>query len=140
MTSFTPVILVTGSDNQGNQFSFWKSLDKWIDSYNECETSAEFIRKHVFPNVRTAIVGDVVLTCEQWRDELGCPISVSDEQIHAVEQAYRIEQPTVSESVQAEIDNDTNWLGSIADDEPEGTDTSHKASLTDAGFGSGGPF
>ena len=90
MTTFTPAILITGYDNRQNPFAFWKSINGWVDSYNECATDIDFVRKHVFPHVQQAVIGPIVMTGAEWV-EAGCPISLSDEQITAIEEATRLE-------------------------------------------------
>jgi hypothetical protein len=90
MTTFTPAVLITGYDNHQNPFAFWKSINGWVDSYNECATDIDFVRKHVFPNVQQAVIGPIVMTGAEWV-EAGCPISLSDEQITAIEEATRLE-------------------------------------------------
>ncbi len=111
MTTFTPAILITGYDNRDNPFAFWKSINGWVDSYNECATDVEFVRKYVFPNVRTAVIGPIVMTGAEWV-EAGCPISLSDEQITAIEEATRLEAATEAEQVAAEVASDNQWLDS----------------------------
>jgi hypothetical protein len=90
MTTFTPAVLITGYDNRQNPFAFWKSINGWVDSYNECATDIDFVRKHVFPHVQQAVIGPIVMTGAEWV-EAGCPISLSDEQITAIEEATRLE-------------------------------------------------
>ena len=90
MTTFTPAVLITGHDERQNPFAFWKSINGWVDAYNECGTSIEFVRKHVFPHVQQAVIGPIVMTGAEWL-EAGCPISLSDEQITAIEEATRLE-------------------------------------------------
>lgn len=88
MNTHTPVILVTGNDERGNSFRFWKSAFGWADGYNECITDENFIRRHVYPNVQKAIIGRVTMTGAEWIAE-GCPISMTQEQIAAFEQEHR---------------------------------------------------
>ena len=90
MTTFTPAVLITGYDNRQNPFAFWKSINGWVDSYNECATDIDFVRKHVFPHVQQAVIGSIIMTGAEWV-EAGCPISLSDEQITAIEEATRLE-------------------------------------------------
>ena len=111
MTTFTPAVLITGHDERQNPFAFWKSINGWVDSYNECGTSIEFVRKHVFPHVQQAVIGPIVMTGAEWV-EAGCPISLSDEQITAIEEAYRLEAATEQEAQAAEVGRDTQWLDS----------------------------
>jgi len=111
MTTFTPAILITGYDNRENPFAFWKSINGWVDSYNECATDVDFVRKYVFPNVRTAVIGPIVMTGAEWV-EAGCPISLSDEQITAIEEATRLEAVTEADQVAAEVERDDKWLDS----------------------------
>jgi len=111
MTTFTPAILITGYDNRENPFAFWKSINGWVDSYNECATDVDFVRKYVFPNVRTAVIGPIVMTGAEWV-EAGCPISLSDEQITAIEEATRLEAVTEADQVAAEVASDNQWLDS----------------------------
>lgn len=113
MTTFTPAILITGYDNRENPFAFWKSINGWVDSYNECATDVDFVRKYVFPNVRTAVIGPIVMTGAEWV-EAGCPISLSDEQITAIEEATRLEAATEAEQVAAEVASDNQWLDSAS--------------------------
>ncbi len=90
MTTFTPAVLITGYDDRENPFAFWQTVAGWVDSYNEREAPESFIHKHVFPNVKKAVIGSIVMTGEEWV-EAGCPISLSDEQITAIEEATRLE-------------------------------------------------
>ena len=113
MTTFTPAILITGYDNRENPFAFWKSINGWVDSYNECATDVDFVRKYVFPNVRTAVIGPIVMTGAEWV-EAGCPISLSDEQITAIEEATRLEAATEAEQVADEVKRDNQWLDSAS--------------------------
>jgi hypothetical protein len=113
MTTFTPAVLTTGADERGNLFSFWKSTQGWVDGYNECATSEDFIRSHVFPNVQKVYFSNVVLTGSQWV-EAGCPMSLTDEQMTAIEQATALEAPSEADAQAAEIENDSRWLDSAS--------------------------
>lgn len=102
----TPAVLVTGSDNKGNEFCYFKIFDgRWCDSYNESETSPEFVRKYVFPNVIKVYFADLVMTGTEWVEN-GCPMEMTSEQIQIyksenaprpVDEAQRIEREIDSE-------------------------------------------
>jgi len=111
MTTFTPAVLTTGADDRGNLFAFWKSPDGWVDGYNERITTESFIRSHVFPNVQKVYFSNIVFTGAEWV-EAGCPMSLSDEQMTAIEQATALEALPESEQVAAEVENDSRWLDS----------------------------
>ena len=112
MTTYTPAVLTTGADERGNLFSFWKSPQGWVDGYNEQITEEDFIRAHVFPNVQKVYFSNIVLTGAEWV-EAGCPMSLSDEQMTAIEQATALEALPEAEQVAAEVANDDRWLGRI---------------------------
>ena len=103
-TVVIPAVLVTGSDAQGNEYGYRKSGDEWVDYYNESITTAERIRRDVFPNVRYVryqING--VLEYKMSRDEWienGCPldlpksvvVELMDSQPHPVDVAQAVER------------------------------------------------
>lgn len=113
MTTYTNAILITGHDARKNPFSFWKSADGWVDGYNERITDADFIRRHVYPNVQNVIVGRLTMTGAQWL-EAGCPIQMTQDEITAIEEAYRLEQATLVEQVAEEVKRDMEWVGITA--------------------------
>lgn len=78
--TFIPAVLVTGSDANGNEFGYRKSGDEWVDYYNECVTTAERIRREVFPNVqyvRYPINGAIgyKMSRAEWIEN-GCPLDL----------------------------------------------------------------
>lgn len=81
MTTYTPAVITTGVDSKGNLFSFWKNYENmWVDGYNECVVTADFIRAHVYPKVQKIYFSDFVMTGEDWV-EAGCPLWLTSEQI-----------------------------------------------------------
>ena len=81
MTTYTPAVIKTGVDSKGNLFSFWKNYENmWVDGYNECVVTADFIRAHVYPKVQKIYFSDFVMTGEDWV-EAGCPLWLTSEQI-----------------------------------------------------------
>lgn len=76
---FTPAVLVTGQDEKGNEFTWWKADGKFVDAYNVREIEeTEFL--NLYPQVEKVYFSDTVMTGEQWRD-IQCPLSMSTEQL-----------------------------------------------------------
>lgn len=111
MITFTPAVLVTGSDNRGNEFCFWKSTNGWVDGYNECFITPEFVRAHVFPIVQKVYFSDLIMTGTEWVSN-GCPMELTEEQMHAIEEASALDVVPLEEQVAAEIEQDAKWLDS----------------------------
>lgn len=99
-----PAILVTGKDANGNEFGYRKRGDEWVDYYNESITTAERIRRDVFPNVqyvRYPISGmlEYKMSRAEWIEN-GCPLDLPksvvetmiDTQPHPVDEAQTIER------------------------------------------------
>lgn len=113
MTTYTPAVLTTGADERGNLFSFWHSPQGWVDGYNERTTDENFIRAHVFPNVQKVYFSNIVLTGAEWV-EAGCPMSLTDEQMTAIEQATALEALPEAEAQAVEVERDGRWLDSAS--------------------------
>lgn len=114
MITYTPAVLVTGSDNRGNEFCYFKSLNGWVDSYNTCFITPEFIRTHVFPIVQKVYFSDLIMTGAEWVAN-GCPMELTEEQMHAIEEATALEALPLAEQVAEEIERDAEWLDSASD-------------------------
>jgi hypothetical protein len=79
-TTFVRAVLVTGSDSRGNEFSYVKSSDFWIDLYNEVERTPKYIQNTVFPNVVYVRYGEYKMGRAEWVG-MGCPIDLSCEHV-----------------------------------------------------------
>lgn len=111
MTIFTPAVLVTGSDNRGNEFCYFKSLNGWVDSYNEKQVKDDFIRHYVFPIVQKVYFSDLIMKGAEWVAN-GCPMELTEEQMHAIEEATALDVVPLAEQVAAEIEGNAEWLDS----------------------------
>jgi len=87
MTTFTPAVLVTGEDNRGNEFCFWKmNGGEWLDGYNEGIASLKFVELHVIPNVKKVYFAHIVMTGDEWKSK-GSPLSMTHEEMAAWDEA-----------------------------------------------------
>jgi hypothetical protein len=80
-TTYTPAVFITGADERGNQFAFWKIYDgRWCDAYNMGEVTDEFAKKNVIPNAVTVQFSEAVMTRQEWIEN-DCPMRMTAEQI-----------------------------------------------------------
>ena len=81
-TTYTPAILVTGRDPQGNEYTYWKTDDGWYNGYDEVPVNQSSIVDYIFDNVVTVRFGiSVKLTRAEWI-ALDAPLEISSEQMN----------------------------------------------------------
>lgn len=101
MITHTPAVLVTGSDNRGNEFCYFKSLNGWVDSYNECFITPDFVRAHVFPIVQKVYFSDLIMTGAEWVAN-GCPMELTAEQIRLLQDEH---PANIAQDMEREMDD-----------------------------------
>jgi hypothetical protein len=83
----TPVTLVTGKDELGNEYAYAKSSfvpTGWIDLARECPVGKTYIANFVMPNITKVRFGNLEMSLLEWQAS-GCPLELSREQITAFE-------------------------------------------------------
>ena len=96
MTTYTPVILITGCDAQGNEYIYWKSSennipeipnmgkwDEWFEGYEEHFVSARFVANIIMSYVIKVRFGNEEMSRSDWQ-LCGCPFELSGEEMTAL--------------------------------------------------------
>ena len=104
---FTPAVLVTGQDEKGNEFTWWKAGGKFVDAYNVREIEETEFR-NLYSQVEKVYFSDTVMTGEQWRD-IQCPLSMSTEQLDQWRENIQYSDAWSDPRTEAEKAADADW-------------------------------
>jgi len=105
MTTYTKAIIVTGTDERGNELALRSYPEGWFDVYEERFIPAEVAQQRIGPNCVVRF-GETAITGTRWQ-RMGSPMELETERIAELREPERPE----AERQTAESYRDLSWLG-----------------------------
>ncbi len=76
--TYNRAVLVTGKDERGNEYSYFRYSDGWYDCYNENKVDPFYVTKYVIPAVIYVRFGELIVDRAEWVAS-GCPMELDAE-------------------------------------------------------------
>ena len=104
MTTYTQAIIVTGTDERGNELALRSYPEGWFDVYEERYIPAEVAQQRIGPNCVVRF-GETAITGTRWQ-RMGSPLELETERIAELREPERPE----AERQTAETTRIEDWL------------------------------